>query len=126
MKLIKQIFTWWNSQTIGTRIFTWRKGVLVGSDDSGNLFYETLSGTKRWVIFKNSIEASSVSSEWHGWLHFTISSPPSVRKPSRKVWEKPHRENKTGSMGAYHPLGEKRSNTINYTDYEAWSPDNDK
>ena len=126
MKLIKQLFTWWNSQTIGTRIFTWRKGVLVGSDDRGNLFYETLNSGRRWVIFKNSVEASSVSSDWHGWLHHTVSKPPNAEKTDRKVWEKPHQENKTGSEFAYHPLGQKRSNGANYSDYEAWSPENDK
>ena len=32
MEIFKQIFTWWNSQT-GTRIYTWRKGNYVGSDN---------------------------------------------------------------------------------------------
>ena len=57
MKLLKQIFTWWNYQTIGTMIFTWRKGIFVGSDDRGNLFYESRDSDRRWVIYKNNVEA---------------------------------------------------------------------
>ena len=29
--------TWWDSQTIGTQLFTWRKGVRVGTDTLGNI-----------------------------------------------------------------------------------------
>ena len=32
MSLLKQIFTWWNGQTIGTRFHTWRFGTKVGQD----------------------------------------------------------------------------------------------
>jgi len=28
-----QVFTWWNGATVGTRLYTWRKGVRVGEDD---------------------------------------------------------------------------------------------
>ena len=95
MKFLKQLFTWWNSQTLGTMIYTWRRGVLVGSDEFGNLFYEARDSDRRWVIFKNSVDASLVSSEWHGWLHHTVYATPIVEKPFRKVWEKPHQQNKT-------------------------------
>ena len=30
--------TWWNGQTLNTRIFTWRKGEKVGEDDQGNVY----------------------------------------------------------------------------------------
>ena len=33
--------TWWNGQTLNTQLFTWRRGVKVGEDDAGNMFYET-------------------------------------------------------------------------------------
>ncbi|MDG2474073.1 MAG: NADH:ubiquinone oxidoreductase subunit NDUFA12 [Paracoccaceae bacterium] len=125
MKFLKQLFTWWNSQTVGTMIFTWWKGNLVGSDDRGNMFYETRESDRRWVIFKKSVEASSVSADWHGWLHHTIAIPPSSEKKFKNAWEKPHRENTTGSEFAYHPLGIKRTKMVNYSDYEAWSPEND-
>lgn len=126
MKFLKQIFTWWNSQTIGTRLFTWRNGILVGTDEKGNLFYESTDLKRRWVIFKKDVEASSVSAEWHGWLHHTVLAVPCSEKKIRKSWEKPHLENRTGSELAYHPLGNNRTKKVNYTDYEAWLPYNDK
>lgn len=125
MEFLKQLFTWWNSQTIGTRLYTWRKGKLIGSDDIGNLFYENLKSKRRWVIFKNNIDASYVPSEWHGWLHHTVFLPPTSTKNSRNSWEKPHIENKTGSQLAYHPLGKHRLEAVNHSDYDAWSPENE-
>ena len=125
MQFLKQFFIWWNSQTIGTRIFTWKNGIYVGSDEKGNLFYKSRNSDRRWVIYKNNIEASLISSEWHGWLHHTVMIPPSGDRIQRKEWEKPHLENKSGSDLAYHPLGRNRSNIESYTDYQAWSPEND-
>ena len=106
-------------------IFTWRKGILVGSDDRGNMFYESRDSDRRWVIYKNNVEASQVSAEWHGWLHHTVAIAPSIEKPLRKTWEKAHLENQTGSNFAYHPLGKNRTKPVNYKDYEAWSPENE-
>ena len=44
MSLFIRLLTWWNSQTIGTQIFTARKGVKVGEDEAGNIFYQTRDG----------------------------------------------------------------------------------
>ena len=126
MKFLKQLFTWWHSQTVGTMIYTWRKGVLIGSDDNGNLFYESKKTNRRWVIFNNYVEASSVSSDWHGWLHHTVAKAPNNERKDRKIWEKPHLENRTGSNLAYHPLGKNRIGSNNFCDYEAWSPENEE
>ena len=106
-------------------MYTWRKGKLVGSDDKGNLFYECDDSSRRWVIFKNNVDASVISSGWHGWLHHTVSVVPNEESEVKNIWEKPHVENKTGSKFAYHPLGENRLKTVNYKDYEAWSPENE-
>ena len=35
-----EIFTWWSSQTLGTRIYTFLSGTLVGQDELGNKYYE--------------------------------------------------------------------------------------
>ena len=120
--MLKQIFTWWNRHTIGTLLFTWRKGVLVGKDQNGNVFYETVDKKKRWVIYSKEIEASLISSEWHGWLHHTFVDPPTSTPLKRKEWEKPHKSNMTGSKESYHPLNSKKIKK-NYQDYESWSPD---
>ena len=37
MYFLKRLLTWWNSQTIGTQIFTSRKGVKVGEDESAQV-----------------------------------------------------------------------------------------
>ena len=125
MEFLKQIFTWWNSQTLGTRLHTWRKGNFVGSDNIGNLFYECDNSKRRWVIFKKDIDASVITSEWHGWLHHTVNVTPISQQVIRKSWEKPHEKNKTGSKSSYHPLGVNRTQVSFYSDYEAWSPKND-
>ena len=38
--MIKQIFTWWNSQTFGTFIYTILFGKFVGKDEFGNKYYQ--------------------------------------------------------------------------------------
>ncbi|MEM8570413.1 MAG: NADH:ubiquinone oxidoreductase subunit NDUFA12 [Pseudomonadota bacterium] len=124
MSLLAQIFTWWNGQTIGTRMFTSRKGQKVGEDSDGNLYYQTSDGVRRWVIFNGEAEASRVPPEWHGWLHHTWQDPPSEVQLPRKVWEKPHQPNLTGSVEAYHPPGSIRATQpVSRSDYEAWSPE---
>ena len=35
LTLFKQIFTWWNHQTLGTRLHTFFKGKFVGKDETG-------------------------------------------------------------------------------------------
>jgi len=39
-----KLFTWWNSQTFGTQLWTWRFGELVGEDAQGNRYYRTRGG----------------------------------------------------------------------------------
>ena len=118
------IFTWWISPTFGTRLFTKRKGVQVGEDDQGNVYYQEKDGKRRWVIYKNGpIEASRVPPEWHGWLHYTVDVSPVDQAPEVKSWEKDHVPNMTGTMAAYMPEGAKGGQrTKTASDYEAWRP----
>jgi len=113
------LFTWWNTTTFGTRLFTSRKGKKVGTDDQGNEYYQEKNGHRRWVIYKNGpIEASRVPAEWHGWLHYTVDALPSEQNVASKPWEKEHQENLTGSAAAYKPAAPRRSEP----EYEAWRP----
>ncbi|MSU89056.1 NADH:ubiquinone oxidoreductase subunit NDUFA12 [Rhodobacteraceae bacterium 2CG4] len=124
MSLLAQIFTWWNGQTIGTRIFTSRHGTKVGADDQGNVFYHSADGKRRWVIYNGEAEASRVSPEWHGWLHHTYQAPPTEAPLPRKSWEKPHVPNVTGTPAAYHPPGSLyTAGRAPGPDYEAWTPE---
>ena len=40
LTIFKQIFVWWNQQTLGTRLYTFFNGNLVGKDQLGNQYYE--------------------------------------------------------------------------------------
>ena len=124
MYFLKRLLTWWNSQTLGTQLFTWRKGTRVGSDDQGNVYYQTADSKRRWVIYNGDMEASRVSPDWHGWLHFTWNEPPTKAPLVHKSWEKPHLENLTGSDAAYAPPGSiRRNDPAPRQDYEAWKPE---
>jgi len=115
--------TWWNGATLNTLIHTRRNGKKVGEDAQGNTFYQSADG-KRWVIFNGEAEASRVSPDWHGWLHYTFDELPSERPLPKKAWEKPHQENLTGTAMAYAPKGSIRSQSPEpRRDYEAWSPE---
>lgn len=126
MGLLTEIFTWWNGQTLGTRLFTSRNGKRVGEDETGNVFYQTGDGKRRWVIFKGTSEASRVSPDWHGWLHHTYDAPPTEVPLPRKPWEQAHKPNLTGTPGAYHPPGSLhavRPTPAPAADYEPWRPE---
>ena len=124
MSLLKRAVTWWNGQTLGTQLFTWRQGVRVGEDEQGNVFYTSRDGKRRWVIYNGEIEASRIGAEWHGWLHGTHEDPPTERPLVHKAWEKPHVENLTGTEAAYAPPGSiRRPEPVARRDYEAWQPE---
>jgi NADH:ubiquinone oxidoreductase subunit len=130
MELLKQIFTWWNGQTIGTRFFTWRKGEHVGTDEFGNRYYRARSAIPdsipehRWVIYNGYAEASAIPPGWHGWIHHRVDEIPDG-KSARREWEKPHQPNPTGTARAYRPAGSiiAGSKLAAAPDYQAWRPE---
>jgi NADH:ubiquinone oxidoreductase subunit len=113
---------------IGTRIFTWLNGRVVGRDAVGNTYYENkrkaASGrTRRWVVYAGEAEATAVPPEWHSWMHYTTDAP--LPETGRKPWQKPHLANATGTASSYRPPGHdysggKRAPATG--DYEAWTP----
>ncbi len=123
MRLLS-LLTWYHGETIGTWLFTRRKGVKMGEDEQGNVFYRNKDDSRRWVIFKGEPEASRVSPDWHGWLHHTFDNCPSETPLQHKSWEKPHQDNLTGSDEAYVPAGSlHRAQPAERRDYEAWQPE---
>ncbi len=114
---------------IGTRLFTWLHGNLVGTDSAGNRYFterKPRSGlrNRRWVSYAGAVDASEVPPEWHAWLHYTTDAP--IPTTGRKIWQKPHRANSTGTTASYRPPGHdyeggKRARAAG--DYEAWTPD---
>ena len=123
-QLLLEIFTWWNSQTFGTRVYTWWKGEFVGEDEFGNRYYRERGGWRRWVIYNGLVEASRVPPDWHGWLHYTHDEPLVDYTP--REWEKPHRPNLTGTPKAYRPQGSilsKGRRPVATGDYQPWKPE---
>ena len=130
MSLLKQIFTWWNGQTIGTRFHTWRFGTKVGQDELGNVYYQgggkdSEGRTRRWVIYNGYAEASAIPPGWHGWMHHRTDISPAHENYKAREWQKPHQQNQTGTPNAYRPQGS-ISNTGERPrvtgDYDAWTP----
>lgn len=126
-----QLFSWWNGQTLGTRFFTWRRGELVGIDEFGNRYYRAPSAIpdsipeRRWVVYNNYAEASSIPPGWHGWMHHRFAEPPNKTYVARQ-WEAPHQPNLTGTALAYRPPGSiMRAHPLPAAkpDYEAWQPE---
>ena len=126
---LKQFFTWWNGQTLGTRFHTWRHGKRVGEDEAGNIYYE--GGTdsdgrvRRWVIYNGYAEATRVPPSWHGWLHHTVDTPPTEESYTPREWQKPHRPNMTGTPAAYRPSGSTLASGQRPKatgDYQPWTP----
>ena len=118
--MIKQIFTWWNSQTVGTFIYTILFGKFVGKDDSDNKYYQNKKG-KRWVIYKGEINASKIDSDWFSWIHYQTDKIPSENPEKKHIWQKPHKENKTGTSEAYKPNKITNKNK-DFKKYESWKP----
>ena len=114
---IKYIFTWWNSQTLGTFLKTLFFGIYVGKDESGNKYYKNKKD-ERWVIYFNDIEATKITSDWYLWIHHTIDKIPDYKEIKKYLWQKSHTENKTGTKHRYNPIKIKK-NAIPKK-YETW------
>ncbi len=116
LTIFKQIFIWWNQQTIGTRLFTIFFGKYVGNDDKGNKYYQSKSG-KRWVIYNGEIESTKISSEWYSWIHFMPNKIEKTRDTKIFKWQKPFLSNQTGTENAYHP---KKNENSRKKKYKSW------
>jgi len=132
-QFLLKLFTWWNSETFGTQLWTWRFGELVGTDEQGNRYYRTRGGKidptlhfeRRWVIYNGLAEASRIPPAWHGWMHHTVDLPPTEESYTPREWEKPHVPNMTGTPAAYRPSGStlasgRRPQATG--DYQPWTP----
>jgi NADH:ubiquinone oxidoreductase subunit len=104
-QFIFEIFGWWHGQTMSTRLFTALRGVRVGEDELGNVYYQGKKDGRRWVIYNGPAEASAIPAGWHGWMHYRTDVPPSRSDYAPREWEKPHQPNLTGTALAYRPDG---------------------
>jgi NADH:ubiquinone oxidoreductase subunit len=126
MSFIRMIFAWWHSATFGTLATVWFSTSLVGTDKYGNRYYQSKKGSRRYVIYAGTVEASRVPPDWHGWLHHTFAEPPTTQPFKEKAWEKEHQPNLTGTAGAYRPDGSLLASGTRPRatgDYQAWKPE---
>ncbi len=116
--------------SIGTKLYTWFYGKIVGTDEIGNKYYTNSNNpsdlnSKRWVIFDGEIEASKIPPHWHAWLHKSIDAPP-LNYNHKYSWQKDHKQNMTGTKNAHfpssNPLSSKYKPNQIKADYESWSP----
>ena len=121
MKMIMEIFTWWNRQTLGTRVWSYFNGVLVGEDNCGNKYFSNKDDSKRWVIYRDEVEATTVNSEWNNWLRFTSAEKPG--NVAQYDWQIEHKQNQTGTPNSYSPqtIFDKTKHKKKI-DYDKWSP----
>ena len=116
------------AMTIGTRLFTWLSGRAIGMDAMGNVYYEERkprrgARPRRWVMFAGKPEASAVTPEWHGWLHYVTEHP--IPESTRRPWQTTYQPNMTGTAQAYHPPGHDYRGGARESatgDYESWTP----
>ena len=133
LSFLKQMFTWWNGQTLNTRFHTWRNGEFVGHDEFGNSYFRSKGGRidpalgfeRRWVIYAGQSEASQTPPGWYGWLHHTFDVAPTAENYVPRDWQLPHRPNLTGTPLAYRPSGSTLAAGARPPatgDYQAWTP----
>lgn len=132
MSIFSELFTWWTGNTLSQRIYTWRRGEFVGEDEFGNRYYRQNKGVgplgvpRRWVIYKDLAEASKVTPDWHGWLHYTEDEPPTASEYVPHPWQQPHQPNQTGTPMAYRPQGSTLATGQRPPatgDYKPWNPE---
>ena len=115
---------------LGTLIYTFFCGELVGTDEFGTRYYRSkkrkrFGHEQRWCVYSGDKDASKVPPEWHSWLHYTVEDPLIGETVAGRPWLKRHQPNLTGTSMAYRPAGHsyrggRRAGATG--DYEAWTP----
>jgi NADH:ubiquinone oxidoreductase subunit len=130
--VLGKIFGWTSGATLGTLFTIAKRGELVGTDEFGNRYYQSRDNVsydgrrRRWVVYNGYAEASKVTPDWHGWLHYTFAEPPTEVPLPRRRWEKDHQPNMTGTPLAWRPPGSLAAEGVRPAatgDYEAWKPE---
>ena len=97
-------------QHLVNRLYTSLQGKKRSTNAAGNHYYVQRKGIgplgmpRRWVIYSNGAEASQITPDWHGWMHYTVDTPPTGKLPAATAPE-PHRMNMTGTAQADRPRG---------------------
>ena len=118
LTFIKEILTWWNRQTFGTRLQTIFFGNFVGEDEFGNKYYENKKRNKRWVIYNGEIEATKIPVDWYSWIHSIKNKIEENHELKKYEWQKKHLPNQTGTEKAYNP---QKNHDANKKKYKSWN-----
>ena len=116
LTLFKQIFTWWNHQTLGTRVYTLLFGKFKGKDYFGNKYYQNKSG-KRWIIYNGEVDATKIPNEWYSWMHYLNNKIEHNQEIKKFSWQKKNIPNQTGTSKAFHPNKDSKNE---YKKYKSW------
>ncbi|KAF9422031.1 hypothetical protein HW555_002251, partial [Spodoptera exigua] len=99
------------------------EGTYVGCDANGNKYFTNCNymiGRSRWVEFNNNYkwdyDATQITSEWFGWLHYKTDKLPCEDCAKRALhgccsahaWLQPFTENLTSTEEAYYPYSTTR------------------
>lgn len=126
MGLFGKIMTSSDGATL-TTLFTSRfRSEQVGTDAAGNRYYRSRDGKRRWVLYADSTDSSTVSPDWHGWLHGTHDALPEEGLPPVRPWQIEGGVNVTGTSDAYRPAGALERGGRRQSasgDYKPWTPD---
>lgn len=123
---------WLQHNYLATILFTRRFGKRVGEDAAGNRYYEKPAPddkwreSKRWVVYVDRPDPTTIPPGWYGWLHKRFKDLPSDAPDAQPFWQKERLPNLTGTPGAYLPPGDVRrggDRAAATGDYEAWTPD---
>jgi len=127
MGVLAKIFTWWNGATIGTSLYTRRRGEEVGRDEDGNVYYRHKKDPRqRWVIYAGDNDGSRIGPGWQLWLKGTIDDLPDKALPPVRKFQKKPEPILTGTMAAFRPdgaLGSGKMRPASTGDYEPWIPE---
>jgi NADH:ubiquinone oxidoreductase subunit len=126
MGFFKNLFTWWEGAGLGTVLATKRGFREVGSDVHGNVYHQSKSGDRRWVLYNGSNDPSRIPAEWYAWMHHQIEGLPDAALPPPRKFQKPREPNLTGTADAYRPSGALErggQRAAASGDYEAWTPE---
>ena len=118
LTIFKEIFTWWNQQTLGTRIQIFFFGKFVGKDYMGNKYYQSKLG-RRWIVYNGEVEASKIPNEWYSWMHYINNNIENNHKTKKYKWQKEHLPNQTGTEKSYHPKKNKDAHKKKYNSWQS-------
>ena len=116
------------------QIYSYLNGEFIGKDQLGNKYYKSnishgIKKEKRWVIYKNDNDPTSVEPIWHAWLHHVVKDVPNLKTKKNFYWQKKISPNYTGTKKAYLPPGHilsKERKIKKIKNYESWMPNKKK